>query len=63
MKFEDWWVTITPVERRVIGVGVGKFVWDSAYKAAIEAVKKEQQEKQDADHRGQGVAVSNAQPE
>ncbi len=62
MKFEDWWITITPVERRVIGAGVGKFVWDSAYKAALEAVQK-QQEKQNADHRGQGAAVPDAQSE
>jgi hypothetical protein len=49
MKFEDWWKTITPVERKVIGANVGKFVWDSAYKAALEAVKKEQ-EKSGADN-------------
>lgn len=51
MKFEEWWVTITPVERKVIGAGVGKFVWDSAYKAAREALEKEYKEKQDADRR------------
>lgn len=51
MKFEEWWVTITPVERRVIGAGVGKFVWDSAYKAAKEALEKEAKEKQDANSR------------
>jgi hypothetical protein len=49
MKFEDWWKTITPVERKVIGANVGKFVWDSAYKAALEVVKKEQ-EKSGADN-------------
>ena len=61
MKFEDWWITITPVERRVIGAGVGKFVWDSAYKAAREAIEKENKEKQDADRRGQGAAVPDSQ--
>jgi hypothetical protein len=50
MKFEDWWVTITPVERKVIGVGIGKFVWDSAYKAAKEALEKELKEKSGADN-------------
>lgn len=48
MKFEDWWKTITPVERRVIGASVGKFVWDSAYKAAKETIEKELKEKQGA---------------
>lgn len=57
MKFEDWWKTITPVERRVIGASVGKFVWDSAYRAAKEATEKELKEKHDADRRGQGAAV------
>jgi hypothetical protein len=57
VKFEDWWKTITPVERRVIGASVGKFVWDSAYRAAKEATEKELKEKHDADRRGQGVAV------
>ena len=51
MKFEEWWIKITPVERKVIGVGVGKFVWDSAYKAAKESLEKEAKEKQDADNR------------
>ena len=52
MKFEDWWKTITPVERRVIGATVGKFVWDSAYKAVKEAAEKELKEKQNADRGG-----------
>lgn len=51
MKFEEWWITITPVERRVIGASVGKFVWDSAYKAARESLEKELKEKQNADSR------------
>ncbi len=49
MKFEQWWITLTPVERRVIGAPTGKFVWDSAYKYLKDALEKEQQEKQDAD--------------
>lgn len=57
MKFEEWWVTLTPVERRVIGANVGKFVWDSAYKAALEAAQKELTEKHDANNRRQSTAI------
>lgn len=48
MKFEEWWVTLTPVDRRVIGAATGKFVWDSAYKYVKETLEKEKQEKPDA---------------
>lgn len=48
MKFEDWWTTLTPVERRIIGAPTGKFVWDSAYKHIKESLEKEIKEKQDA---------------
>lgn len=51
MKFEDWWKTIDSVERRIIGAATGKFIWDAAYKAAIESLHKEHKEKSDADHR------------
>jgi len=49
MKFEEWWVTITPVDRRVIGASVGKYIWDAAYKAARESIEKEYKEKHSAD--------------
>jgi 3-oxoacyl-[acyl-carrier-protein] synthase III len=51
MKFEEWWVTISPVERRIIGANTGKFIWDQAYKAAREALEKELKEKEIADRR------------
>lgn len=47
MTFEEWWVTISPVERRIIGAHTGKFIWDQAYKAARESLEKQQKEKQD----------------
>jgi len=49
VKFEQWWITLTPVERRVIGAATGKFVWDSAYKYLKEALEKEYKEKHSAD--------------
>ena len=48
MKFEEWWITLSPVERKVIGANTGKFVWDSAYKHVKEEFAKEQKEKQGA---------------
>lgn len=48
MTFDDWWATLTPAERKVIGVGVAKFVWNAGYRAAEEALEKEAKEKQNA---------------
>lgn len=30
MKFEDWWATLSPPERRVIGEHNARFVWNEA---------------------------------
>ncbi len=55
--FEEWWMSITAVERRVIGPNTAKFVWDAAYHKGFEEGHKEGREahelmeKQDADNR------------
>lgn len=33
MNFEEWWATLSPPERRVIGEHNARFVWNEAVKA------------------------------
>lgn len=33
MNFEDWWATLSPPERRVIGEHNARFVWGEAVEA------------------------------
>jgi hypothetical protein len=44
--FQEWWVSLTPVERRVIGPNTAKFVWDAAYHKGFEEGHKEGREAQ-----------------
>lgn len=30
MKFEDWWATLSPPERKVLGESNARFVWSEA---------------------------------
>lgn len=38
MKFEDWWATLSPPERRVIGEHNARFVWNEAVRYERERI-------------------------
>ena len=38
MKFEDWWATLSPPERRVIGEHNARFVWNDAVEACAKVM-------------------------
>jgi|APGre2960657423_1045063.scaffolds.fasta_scaffold11632_6 hypothetical protein len=41
-EFQEWWKSLTIVERRVLGPNAAKFVWDAAFKAGQESAKKQE---------------------
>jgi hypothetical protein len=36
MNFDEWWATLTPPERRVVGESNARFVWKEAVRACGE---------------------------
>jgi hypothetical protein len=38
-SFQDWWDQLTKAERKVLGEGNAKFVWEEAQKAALAVIE------------------------
>ena len=39
MRFDEWWATLSPPERRVIGESNARFVWKEAVKVCVQVAE------------------------